>query len=51
MMARGLDAVTGVDVDESRIDVAQSRNLPNANYTPYDGNTLPFADVASMALL
>ena len=44
MMARGLDAVTGVDVDGSSIDAARSRNLPNANYTPYDGNTLPFAD-------
>jgi SAM-dependent methyltransferase len=44
MMVRGLEAVTGVDVDESRIGEAQGRNLPNAHYTTFDGHTLPFAD-------
>ena len=38
MLARGLEAVTGVDVEESRIAEAKRRNLPNAQYTKFDGN-------------
>ena len=44
MLARGLEAVTGVDVEESRIAESKRRNLPNARYTEFDGHTLPFAD-------
>ena len=44
MLARGLAAVTGVDVEESRIADAKRRNLPNATYTEFDGRTLPFGD-------
>ena len=44
MLARGLDAVTGVDVEESRIADAKRRNLPNAQYTKFDGRMLPFGD-------
>jgi SAM-dependent methyltransferase len=44
MLARGLEAVSGVDVEESRILEAKRRNLPNAQYTAFDGHTLPFAD-------
>jgi SAM-dependent methyltransferase len=46
MLARGLEAVSGVDVEESRILDAKRRNLPNAQYTVFDGRTLPFADRA-----
>jgi len=44
LLARGLDAVSGVDVEESRIAEATRRNLPNADYTVVDGRTLPFED-------
>jgi SAM-dependent methyltransferase len=44
LLARGLDAVSGVDVEESRIAEAKRRNLPNADYTTFDGMTLPFED-------
>jgi SAM-dependent methyltransferase len=44
MLARGLDAVSGVDVEESRIAEAKARKLPNARYTAFDGTTLPFQD-------
>ena len=44
MLARGLEAVSGVDVEESRIADAKRRNLPNAQYTTFDGRTLPFGD-------
>lgn len=46
MLARGLDAVSGVDVEESRIAEAKRRNLPNADYTAFDGMTLPFEDAS-----
>jgi 2-polyprenyl-3-methyl-5-hydroxy-6-metoxy-1,4-benzoquinol methylase len=44
MLARGLEAVSGVDVEESRIADAKRRKLPSAQYTTFDGRTLPFAD-------
>jgi SAM-dependent methyltransferase len=44
MLAHGLEAVTGVDVEEPRIADAKRRNLPNAQYTKFDGLTLPFED-------
>jgi SAM-dependent methyltransferase len=44
MLARGLKAVSGVDVEEPRIADAKRRNLPNAEYTAFDGRTLPFGD-------
>lgn len=44
MMARGLDQVTGVDVEAARIDDAVRRGVPNSTYTVFDGRTLPFAD-------
>jgi SAM-dependent methyltransferase len=44
LMARGLERVTGVDVEQARIDDARRRDLPNAHYTAFDGRTLPFAD-------
>jgi 2-polyprenyl-3-methyl-5-hydroxy-6-metoxy-1,4-benzoquinol methylase len=46
MLAQGLDAVSGVDVEESRIAEAKRRNLPNADYTAFDGMTLPFEDAS-----
>jgi SAM-dependent methyltransferase len=46
MLARGLDAVTGVDVEESRILEAKCRNLLNADYTAFDGMTLPFENAS-----
>ena len=42
MLNRGLDAVSGVDVEQSRIADARHRNLPNTYYTVFDGRTLPF---------
>ena len=36
MLARGVEAVSGVDVEESRILEAKRRNLPNAQYTAFD---------------
>jgi SAM-dependent methyltransferase len=33
-----------VDVEEPRIADAKRRNLPNAQYTEFDGRTLPFGD-------
>jgi SAM-dependent methyltransferase len=42
MMSRGLEAVTGVDVEESRTGEAQRRNLHNAHYPMFDGLTPPF---------
>ena len=44
MLARGLEAVSGVDVEESRIADAKRRNLPNSQYVTFDGHTLPFGD-------
>ena len=44
MIARGLEQVTGVDVEGPRIMEAKSRNVQNAYYTTFDGHTLPFAD-------
>jgi SAM-dependent methyltransferase len=44
MLARGVEAVSGLDVEESRIAEAKCRNLPNAEYTKFDGRTLPFTD-------
>jgi SAM-dependent methyltransferase len=46
MLARGLDSVSGVDVEEERIAEAKRRNLPNADYTVFDGHTLPFEDAS-----
>lgn len=46
LLARGLDAISGVDVEESRIAEAKRRDLPNANYTVFDGMTLPFEDAS-----
>jgi 2-polyprenyl-3-methyl-5-hydroxy-6-metoxy-1,4-benzoquinol methylase len=42
MLARGLDAVSGVDVEEDRIVEAKRRNLPNADYTVFDGGLRRF---------
>jgi 2-polyprenyl-3-methyl-5-hydroxy-6-metoxy-1,4-benzoquinol methylase len=44
LLSRGLDAITGVDIEEPRIAEAKSRHLPNAHYTSFDGSTLPFDD-------
>lgn len=44
LLARGAEAVSGVDVEESRIVAARQRNIPNTQYAPFDGRTLPFAD-------
>ena len=44
MLAHGLRAVTGVDVEEDRIGRARLRNLPNAEFSSFDGATLPFED-------
>ena len=46
MLARGLEAVSGVDVEESRIAEAKRRNLENADYTAFDGMALPFEDAS-----
>ena len=46
MLRRGLDAITGVDVEESRIVDAIGRNLPNADYRAISGDTLPFDDAS-----
>jgi 2-polyprenyl-3-methyl-5-hydroxy-6-metoxy-1,4-benzoquinol methylase len=42
MLARGLDSVNGVDVEEDRIAEAKRRSLPNAEFVAFDGATLPF---------
>jgi SAM-dependent methyltransferase len=44
LLARGLDAVSGVDVEEERIAEAKRRNVPNTDFTVFDGLTLPFED-------
>lgn len=44
LLARGADAVSGVDVEEDRIAEAKRRNLPNTDYVAFDGTTLPFED-------
>jgi SAM-dependent methyltransferase len=45
MLTRGLDAITGVDIDETRIAEAKRRNLPNTTYTTSGGDMpLPFQD-------
>jgi ubiquinone/menaquinone biosynthesis C-methylase UbiE len=36
--------VTGVDVSERMIDIAKSKNIPNASFQLADGHSLPFAD-------
>ena len=46
MLARGLDAISGVDVEETRIADAKRRNLRNADYTAFDGLRLPFSDAS-----
>ena len=37
-------AVTGVDVSERMIKIAQSKNIPNASFQIGDGHSLPFKD-------
>jgi 2-polyprenyl-3-methyl-5-hydroxy-6-metoxy-1,4-benzoquinol methylase len=44
LLSHGLDAITGVDVEEPRIAAAKRRNLPNTEYVSFDGQTLPFDD-------
>lgn len=44
LLARGLDAITGVDVEADRIEAARKQQLPHADYVPFDGLTLPFPD-------
>lgn len=44
LLKRGLDAVSGVDVERDRIADAKLRNLPNADFTLYGGHALPFED-------
>jgi SAM-dependent methyltransferase len=44
LLARGLDAITGVDVEAPRIETARQQHLPHAQYTAFDGSTLPFDD-------
>lgn len=44
LLARGLRAVSGVDVEDDRINKARLRNLPNAEFSSFDGVTLPFGD-------
>jgi SAM-dependent methyltransferase len=44
LLANGLDAITGVDVEAPRIDQARRQCLPRARYVAIDGRTLPFAD-------
>lgn len=44
LLARGLDAITGVDVEAPRIEIARQQNLPNAQYEAFDGRTIPFGD-------
>lgn len=47
MPARGLGAVSGVDVEEERIAEAKNvATLPNADYTVFDGHTLVFEDAS-----
>jgi SAM-dependent methyltransferase len=44
ILTRGAEAVTGVDVEESRIVAAKRRAIPNTEYLTFDGHTLPFGD-------
>jgi SAM-dependent methyltransferase len=44
LLERGLEAVSGVDVEEDRISEAKRRNLRNATYVTFDGSYLPFGD-------
>jgi SAM-dependent methyltransferase len=44
MLARGAEAVSGVDVEEERIAAAKRRNIPHTEYVSFDGYTLPFED-------
>ena len=44
ILARGANAVTGVDVEEPRIAAAKQRNVPDTDYLAFDGFTLPFED-------
>jgi len=37
-------AVTGVDISEPMIKVAQAKNIPNASFQIADGHSLPFVD-------
>jgi SAM-dependent methyltransferase len=46
LLARGLDAVTGVDIEAPRIEKARQQCLPNAHYAAFDGHTIPFGDDA-----
>jgi ubiquinone/menaquinone biosynthesis C-methylase UbiE len=36
--------VTGIDVSERMIDIAKSKNIPNASFQVADAHSLPFAD-------
>lgn len=44
MLAHGAVAVSGVDVEESRIVEARRRAVPNTEYVTFDGHNLPFPD-------
>jgi SAM-dependent methyltransferase len=44
LLARGATAVSGVDVEESRIVQAKRRDVPNTEYATFDGHSLPFGD-------
>jgi 2-polyprenyl-3-methyl-5-hydroxy-6-metoxy-1,4-benzoquinol methylase len=44
MLERGLDAITGVDVEAPRIELAREQGLVGARYAAFDGHTLPFGN-------
>lgn len=46
LLSRGLDAITGIDIEALRIADAQNRHLPNARYVSFDGSTVPFGDAS-----
>jgi 2-polyprenyl-3-methyl-5-hydroxy-6-metoxy-1,4-benzoquinol methylase len=44
LLSHGARSVVGVDVDEARINEALARRIPNADFQPFDGTQLAFAD-------
>jgi SAM-dependent methyltransferase len=44
LLRRGADRITGVDVEEARVEAARGRGVAGTSYHHFDGATLPFAD-------
>jgi SAM-dependent methyltransferase len=46
LLSRGLNTITGIDIEAPRIADAKNRRLSDAHYANFDGGTIPFDDAS-----